>query len=400
MAIGYGSVLGVAVLVISLAGCDEASAPRSQGDSGAAVSSGRWERIQGPVERARGLQNLAPVIADERVVLVAGVDYDQATVNALTFNAHSRRWAPAAPSHLWWRSGYSAVAVGNEVILWGGCCGPAGRGSKAPGAIYDVARNRWTALTPGPLGNRSSHTAVWTGQEMIVWGGFSGSGGVRRKSELRADGAAYDPRSDAWRMIAPAPLSPRQYHVAVWTGEEMIVWGGSRPIRREQERLLYDGAAYDPERDEWRRLAKTRLFGEPGGILVAGAEPDLKAIWTGEEMIVWGPNGGARFDPDGESWDRIPRPPSAVRVPYAGSSIIWTGRELIVWGGVGTSGDDFIAAGAAYDPREQRWAPLPEAPISGRDRHAAIWTGEGMLVWGGCCGASNYYRDGAIYMPD
>jgi N-acetylneuraminic acid mutarotase len=401
MAIRYVSVLGVAVLLMLLGGCDVDSSSRSKGDPSAAVALGRWERVHGPPGGARGLQALVPVLAGERVVLIAGVDYDQSTVKALTFDPRSRRWAPAAPSHLWWRTGQTAVASGNQVILWGGCCGPAGRDRKASGAIYDAARDRWAPLEPGPLGNRTSHTAVWTGKEMIVWGGFSGSvAGVAHGSELRADGAAYDPRSDRWRMIAPAPLSPRQYHVAVWTGEEMIVWGGSRQIPREQERLLFDGAAYDPERDHWHRLAQTRLFGEPGGILGAGAEPDLKVAWTGEEMIVWGPNGGASYEPTRDRWERIPDPPSAVRVPYAGSSIVWTGEELIVWGGVGTSGDEFVAAGAAYDPQEERWTALPEAPIPGRDRHAAIWTGDRMLVWGGCCRAGHYHRDGAVYIPD
>lgn len=399
MAIRYLSVLGLAALVMLLGGCDEDSPSTSEGDSSAAVAPGRWERVHGPPGRARGLQALVPVRAGERVVLIAGVDSRQSTVKAITFDAHSRRWAPTAPSHLWWRAGQTAVSFGNEVILWGGCCGPAGRGSKAPGAIYDLARDRWTPLEPGPLGNRSFHTAVWTGKEMILWGGLTGSvGTVGRAREVRADGAAYDRRSDSWRAIAPAPLSPRIYHVAVWTGKEMIVWGGSRPLRGERERLLYDGAAYDPESDSWRALAPTRLLAAPRAILPAGAEPDLKALWTGKEMIVWGPNGGARYDPDADSWERIPDPPSAAGVTYAGSSISWTGEELVVWGG--SSGNVFVADGAAYDPQQKHWTALPEAPIPGRDRHAAIWTGDRMLIWGGCCRNSHYHRDGAIYMPD
>lgn len=402
MAMRYVPVLCSAVLAsLLLGGCDEDSSSRSEGDSRAAVVPGRWERVHGSPRQARGLQALVPVLAGERVVLIAGVDYDQSMVKALTFDADSRRWAPTAPSHLWWRSGHTAVASGNDVILWGGCCGPAGRGSKAPGAIYNVARDRWTPLEPGPLGNRSSHTAVWTGEEMIVWGGVTGSvGGVGRSPELRGDGAAYDPRSDTWRAIAPGPLSPRIYHVAVWTGEEMIVWGGSRPLRRERERVRYDGAAYDRESDSWRVLAPTRLLAAPRAVLPAGAEPDLKAVWTGEEMIVWGPNGGASYEPKSDSWERIPDPPSAVGVTYSGSSITWTGEELIAWGGVGGSGDEFTAEGAAYAPEEKHWTALPEAPIPGRDRHGAIWTGDGMLIWGGCCRGNDYHGDGAIYVPD
>jgi hypothetical protein len=395
MAVRWAPLLGVTLLALFLAGCDdEASSPGERSPS-ASFAPGDWEHVGEPPGRLRGPQELAPVLAGDRVVLIAGVDYDQSTVKALTFDARSGRWTPTAQSDLWWRTGYTAVAAGDEVILWGGCCGPAGRGSRAPGAVYDPVRDRWTRLAAGPPGNRSLHTAVWTGEEMIVWGGAVG-----RPAELRADGAAYDPRTDSWRSIAQAPLSPRLHHVAVWTGKEMIVWGGSRPRSRERERLLYDGAAYDPDSDSWRLLARTRLLATLSAILPAGAEPDLQAVWTGEAVIVWGPNGGAAYDPDRDRWERIPTPPATAGVTQTGGSVVWTGEELVVWGGVGSSGNVFTADGATYDPRDQDWTALPPAPISGRDRHAAIWTGDGMLVWGGCCRHGNYHRDGGIYVPD
>lgn len=45
-----------------------------------------------------------------------------------------------------------------------------------------------------------------------------------------------------WRAIARSPLAGRFGHVAVWTGERMLVWGGSGRGRRS----LGDGASYDP----------------------------------------------------------------------------------------------------------------------------------------------------------
>jgi hypothetical protein len=46
--------------------------------------------------------------------------------------------------------------------------------------------NRWVTFDAGPLSSRVSHTAVWTGQEMLVWAGTSGETPL-------ADGAAYRP---------------------------------------------------------------------------------------------------------------------------------------------------------------------------------------------------------------
>jgi galactose oxidase-like protein len=62
--------------------------------------------------------------------------------------------------------------------------------------------------------------AVWTGSEMIVWGGFDGNSFLNT-------GGRYDPSTDSWTATSTtnAP-SARGGHTAVWTGSEMIVWGG------------------------------------------------------------------------------------------------------------------------------------------------------------------------------
>lgn len=393
-------VLGGAALAWLLIDGWGGGSPQGDGnDAMVAVSDGRWERIRDRVPGARGLQNMVPVVAGDRVVVIAGVDYDQAVVKGFLFDPEAHRWSRASPSGLWWRFGQSVVAAGDKAILWGGCCGGGGRGSQAPGAIYDVATDRWRTLEPGPLGNRYHHTAVWTGEEMIVWGGVSPSGVNAPVEDVHADGAAFDPRRERWRAIAPAPLAPRRGHVAVWTGEEMIVWGGARllrPIRKERERLLYDGAAYDPERDRWRWLAPARIARPPTSIAVEEVQPH--AFWTREAMIVWTPYGGALYEPRSDTWERIPPPPPEIRKFRREGSAVWTGERLIVWGGdVGP----FVTEGAAYDPETRRWAALPEGPIAGRAGHVAVWTRKGMLIYGGCCqGASaRAHADGAIYVP-
>src|SRR5205823_5833600 len=67
---------------------------------------------------------------------------------------------------------------------------------------------------------RQSHTAVWTGSEMIIWGGTDPS------SDFNT-GGRYNPSTDSWTPTSTvnAPAA-RAFHTAVWTGSEMIVWGG------------------------------------------------------------------------------------------------------------------------------------------------------------------------------
>jgi hypothetical protein len=62
---------------------------------------------------------------------------------------------------------------------------------------------------------------VWTGSQMLVWGGILGATSLNT-------GGRYEPRYDTW---SPTSLfrtpSPRSGHTAVWTGKEMLVFGGS-----------------------------------------------------------------------------------------------------------------------------------------------------------------------------
>src|SRR4029450_12309353 len=88
----------------------------------------------------------------------------------------------------------------------------------------------------------------------------------------------YSPSSDSW-VATPVPASDqpteRQEHTAVWTGTEMIVWGGGG---RGDPRI---GGRYMPATGSWEPTPTN-------GAGVPAARSDHTAVWTGTEMIVWG----------------------------------------------------------------------------------------------------------------
>src|SRR4029077_6791296 len=58
---------------------------------------------------------------------------------------------------------------------------------------------------------------------LMVWGGFDGSNGVNT-------GGRYNPGTDSWRPTSTQhTLAGRYTHTGVWTGSQMIVWGGQPP---------------------------------------------------------------------------------------------------------------------------------------------------------------------------
>jgi len=122
-----------------------------------------------------------------------------------------------------------------------------------------------TNLTGAPDG-RVSHTAVWTGSEMIVWGGDN--------CFLSCDvntGGRYNPSTDSWTATSTANAPDgRHSHTAVWTGTEMIVWGGFNM----QIRFLNTGGRYDPATDSW--VAPVQLTSLTADCVTRQSGPEAK----------------------------------------------------------------------------------------------------------------------------
>ena len=120
------------------------------------------------------------------------------------------------------------------MIVWGGSW----LTKLDTGAVYDPALNTWAPVSmSGVPAARSGHTAVWTGNEMIVWGGVGSSAYLN-------DGGHYNPATDTWTptVLVGAPSS-RFDHTAVWTGEEMVVWSG-KYVAGSTDYYLADGGRY------------------------------------------------------------------------------------------------------------------------------------------------------------
>jgi N-acetylneuraminic acid mutarotase len=258
------------------------------------------------------------------------------------------------------RAGHTAVWTGSEMIVWGGF----GIGDTSHGGRYNPSMNSWTATsTTNAPSERFSHTAVWTGSEMIVWGGDDASGPIGFNT-----GGRYNPRTDRWTATSTtgAPAA-RRSHTAIWSGSEMIVWGGYNG------RYLNTGGRYNPNTDTW---TATTTRNAPTG------RSNHTAVWTGSEMIVWGRAGntGGRYDPSMDRWtDTSTTNAPSDRVYY---TAVWTGSEMIVWGG--QAGNSLFDTGGRYNPSTDIWTATSttNAP-SARRLHTAVWTGSEMIVWGG-----------------
>jgi N-acetylneuraminic acid mutarotase len=279
------------------------------------------------------------------------------------------------------RRDHTAVWTGSEMIIWGGIRENSNSDGLRTGGRYDPTIDRWlpVSLTNAPAG-RSEHVAVWTGSEMLIWGG-----GWIPSSE----GGRYNPLRDSWSPITTVGAPPNvPASTAVWTGSEMIVWGGGYSSTATD-----DGGRYNPTTDSWVLTSQTN----------APVERRVHtAVWTGSEMIVWGGwkpgfwlGDGGRYNPSTDTWATMS---TAGGTTTAHHVAVWTGSEMIVWGGGGPSST--YPHGARYVPDTDRWYALStvDAPV-GRANLDAVWTGTEMIVWGGAKSTSPVFDTGGRYDP-
>jgi N-acetylneuraminic acid mutarotase len=279
-----------------------------------------------------------------------------------TWTAMSTTNAPSG------RQSHTAVWAGSEMIVWGGY--DTSGFVVNTGGRYNAGANSWTATTTNnaPVA-RSGHTAVWTATEMIVWGGYDGTVGVNT-------GARYNPSTNSWTATSTTNVPSGRYnHTSIWTGSDMIIWAGIDDTFNDTN----TGARYNPGTNSWAATATTNA-------------PDARyfhtAVWTGNEMIVWGGysfevgylNTGAKYSPNTNSWTATTT--ANTPDPRRSHATVWTGSEMIVWGGYGTLND--LNTGGRYNPITDSWVNTGtnNAP-SARIYHTAVWTGSEMLVWGG-----------------
>jgi hypothetical protein len=271
---------------------------------------------------------------------------ERATSHSNDWSGYPVGWTelPAPPEI---RTGAAQAWTGSELLVWGGFTDSDETNVESSGLMFDPAELTWHATAPGPLEPRALAASAWTGSELLVWGGWSGASGYEFAQGFFENGAAYDPVSDSWRTLPPAPIGARA-PLSVWTGREMLVWGTAVRVNVRPR----DGAAYDPATDSWRAIAEAPI-----------ELTDATVVWTGSEMIVFGaalqggnhpdtPTAiGAAYDPATDEWRNIP---DSSLSPQA-STAAWDGEKMIAW--------DYLNDTAAYDPVTDSWRSLPRIPL-------------------------------------
>jgi hypothetical protein len=259
------------------------------------------------------------------------------------------------------------VATDTEIVTWGEYTGMA--------VHIDDGTPRY--LAPAPIAPRDGAVGVWTGSEVIVWGGVDADG-----VDL-LDGAAWDPATDSWRTLPTAPLDMGRPVVCVWTGRELVLWGRSAPTNTGDVRSPSAGAAYDPATDTWRELpAAPREINRGTG------------FWTGSFVAIVGGevNQGGRalgasvtllYDPATDAWEWWTADALSPEALWGA----WDGTGIVLWDGTEPRFDDLVAEAERWDPAARDpgqllagYTELPPPPVDATDCLPGGTAGDGILA--------------------
>jgi hypothetical protein len=261
------------------------------------------------------------------------------------------------------------IWTGTEIIFWEGASGN--------GTRYNPSTNIWTALpitnAPSPRGD---YSMVWDASRVIIWGGASGA------TDLNT-GAMYNPSTNTWTtMNTSGAPTVRRRHTAVWNNVDgrMIIWGG---LIGAGSGGLNTGGLFNPVSNTW--TGATNTTGAPA------IRYDHTAVWTGTEMIIFGGQTnaplflatGGKYNPSTNSW--TPTNLSCA-FPVYDHTAVWTGTTMLVTGGAYNYTGPILTSGNShsYNPLTDLWTGAGYFSFTGgKEQHYSFLANNMILIWGG-----------------
>ena len=184
----------------------------------------------------------------------------------------------------------------------------------------------------------------------------------------------------AWRELPAPPLSPRETPTGFWTGEEVVLVGGSdappcpptAACSVPRVAPLADGAAYDPATGAWRAIADA-----PVGF--SWAEPELidgsAYLWiAGEHGRPDAPSAFLAYRIDEDRWEQLDLPTRDL----GWHEVLAAGDRIVAH-----TYDDYDGERPDYvfETRTSTWKELPDDPFDDPYSRELAWDRSRLLLF-------------------
>jgi hypothetical protein len=263
----------------------------------------------------------------------------------------------------------------------------------------------WGELPESPLTARRDSVGAWVGDRFVIVGGWSDrpcppTADCAYGESAQRDGASYNPYTDMWQRIAPAPVPVSQYSSVVVGGDLYLfafdVANGGLEVGPDGQVPL-SFLRYTPKTDAWTTLPSP----PSGGVLIAAGDRVLSI--AGSDEIVDAVD--AVYDPDSSSWTALPDDPLGRSYDR---EAVWLDNQLVL----GANALDRVDAGsdepavvrlATLDSSLTTWTILPDSDITGIGPLAAagrvVFPFYGVTADGIALSAGQPYAEGGIFNP-
>jgi N-acetylneuraminic acid mutarotase len=313
-----------------------------------------------------------------------------------------------------------------RLIIWGGL------GSNmegfSDGAIYDIKARKWEKIPEAPIDKRGlkkmkkdrvvdkvlksrmifrikgylsqgiGGNCALAGSEagrpkLVTWGGIRVKSKIFKGSNIEGqirglkDGAVYDINTGEWKKLPKAPIKGRYGHTFIISGAKLIIWGGN-----VGKSVFSDGAIYDLRKESWKEL-KAPIAARCGH----------SSILYNKKLIIWGGTGGGGIDGaiyniETDEWSEIIAP---IKGRARHKAAVIGSNKMVILGGRSERfpGQPAYAAfldGGIYDIEEDEWEEIPTAPLDVRQENSIAISDAKLIFWGGRH-KEIVFPDGAIY---
>lgn len=309
----------------------------------------------------------------------------------------SGTWTASAGGPLPAGSDQATAWAGHRLVVWGGST-PSATGVLGTGATYDPTAGKWQKMSASPLAPRTYVSAARVGNDVLLWGGEGKVGGHWADF---ADGAVYDPGTNKWHLLPPAPLPPERDADAIAVGKQVVIFGG---YSDGKSALVVNGATYDVATGKWARLPElpAQAPGSPVSATAAWTGHQLLAVVTYEKVVITGK--GCKepctvtetessstevvaWAPGWQAWHVVVvRPQKDLTGVFTyQAQAVWAGDELLLVGGSfclpGMSCPALGPEGyaASFNPHTLAWHPLP-GNVGYQSDWAWCWTGHSLVA--------------------
>lgn len=289
--------------------------------------SSAWETMS-PISAPSARDQHSGVWTGSKWIIWGGVSDDSILDDGKIFDPATNSWTSMAsvPAGMDARIGFASAWTGSHLVIWGG---RSTGGILSDGWVYDSGSDTWEELPAYPGTAVFNSSGAWVDGKFMVWGGQSSSG-------YSNEGYYFDPNPSwtggTWTAISSSELTARSSHIALVSDTQVLIWGG----KQSSSTVYSDGSLWNPTDNTWKSLGSTDLT-LGGAHDAAGAWTGSEFFIFGGRSSS-GVSGNAIFyDPASNSWRDDPESTPDGR---HGTSVVHASErnELILFWGETTVG--------------------------------------------------------------